>query len=110
MYTFLIVLGIIVEILLIVIVFVQNPKSDSTGAMTGGGSSQILGAGQTSDFFEKTTWTLIVALFVIALLSGIFLNTNHSRSLLEQRIQEQGSSNPIKQLDGALNRDTSSNN
>lgn len=111
MYTFLIVIGIIIAILLIAIVFVQNPKSDSTGSITGSGSSQILGAGQTSDFFERTTWILIVALFVIALVSGVFLNTNSgSQSLLEQKMQEQGSDAvPIKKLDEAIKKDSNNN-
>ena len=69
MYSLFAVLIIITCILLILIIMVQNPKGGGLSSAFGGGN-QIMGARKTSDFLEKTTWTLAITLVTLALLSN----------------------------------------
>ena len=48
---------------------VQNPKGGGLSSAFGAGN-QIMGARKTSDFLEKTTWSLAVVLVSLALLSN----------------------------------------
>lgn len=67
MITFLTVLIIIVCVLLTLIVLIQNSKG---GGLTSGlaGNAQLMGVRKTTDFLEKATWTLAIALVVLSLL------------------------------------------
>jgi len=55
-------------VLLILIVLVQNSKGGGL-ASNFSSSNQIMGVKKTSDFLEKATWTLAIALFVFSLLA-----------------------------------------
>lgn len=61
----------IVSFLLVVVVMVQNPKGGGLSSSLGG--SQVVGGVQkTSDFLDKSTWTLasiLVALIIFSSLS-----------------------------------------
>ena len=72
MYIFLTVLIIITCVLLILVVLVQNSKG---GGLAAGFSSsnQVMGVRKTTDFLEKLTWGLAVALFVLSLAGTIIL-------------------------------------
>jgi preprotein translocase subunit SecG len=72
MYTLLTVLIIITCILLILIVLVQNSKG---GGLASGfaSSNQVMGVRKTTDFLEKLTWGLAIALFVFSLSGTIML-------------------------------------
>lgn len=61
-------------ILLILVVLVQNPKGGGLSSAFGGSSSsnQIMGVKRTTDFLEKTTWTLAIILLVLSL-SSVFV-------------------------------------
>jgi len=63
------ILIVIVCLLLSLIVLVQNPKG---GGLAAGftGASQIGGVQRTADFLEKATWTLVIALVVLSLLTA----------------------------------------
>src|SRR6478672_1075026 len=74
----------IVCFLLIIVVMVQNPKGGGLDSSIGG--SQMLGGVQkTSDFLDKSTWTLATVLIVLVLLSSLSfsgtLNDNGSKVL-----------------------------
>ena len=69
MYSLFAILIIITCILLILIIMVQNPKGGGLSSAFGGGN-QIMGARKTSDFLDKTTWTLAITLVSLALLSN----------------------------------------
>lgn len=74
MIMFLSVLTIVVAILLIVIVMVQNPKGGGLSSTFGGGGTQLLGGVKKStDFLDRATWTLAIALVVLSI--GINLYT-----------------------------------
>jgi preprotein translocase subunit SecG len=60
----------IVCFLLVVVIMVQNPKGGGLSSSIGG--SQMLGGVQkTTDFLDKSTWTLATVLIVLILLSSL---------------------------------------
>jgi preprotein translocase subunit SecG len=60
----------IVCFLLIVVIMVQNPKGGGLSSSIGG--SQMLGGVQkTTDFLDKSTWTLAIVLIALVLLSSL---------------------------------------
>ena len=71
MYTLIIVLLIIVAILTCGIVLIQESKG---GGLASGFSSsnQVLGVRKTTDFLEKTTWTLAAIMVVLCVASAAF--------------------------------------
>jgi preprotein translocase subunit SecG len=60
----------IVCFLLIVVIMVQNPKGGGLSSSLGG-STQIGGVQKTSDFLDKSTWTLAAILIGLILLSTL---------------------------------------
>ena len=70
MYVTISVLILIVSFLMMLVVLVQNSKG---GGLASNFSShnQILGVRKTTDFLEKTTWTLAVLLVVFCLASSL---------------------------------------
>jgi preprotein translocase subunit SecG len=70
-YTLFLVLIMIVAFLLILIIMVQNPKGGGLSSSFGGGGSQSLGGVQnTTNFLDKSTWTLSMVLLALILLSN----------------------------------------
>jgi preprotein translocase subunit SecG len=69
MFVFLTILLLIVCALLILIVLVQNPKGGGLSSSFGQGNS-VMGVRKTTDFLEKATWTLAIALLALSLLAG----------------------------------------
>jgi preprotein translocase subunit SecG len=68
MYIAIIVLIIIVSVLLGVVVLLQNSKGGGL-ASEFSSSNQIMGVRRTSDFLEKTTWTLAIILVVLSFIT-----------------------------------------
>ena len=75
MYTFVVILILIVSVLLGLIVLVQNSKGGGL-VSNFGGANQMMGVRQTSDFLEKATWTMAGMLVVLCLLSSITIPKN----------------------------------
>ncbi|MBA2422819.1 MAG: preprotein translocase subunit SecG [Chitinophagales bacterium] len=72
MYSFITILIIIACVLLMLVVLIQNPKGGGLSSTFGGISNQILGVKRTTDFLEKATWTLIVAIAVLSISTFLF--------------------------------------
>ena len=90
MYTIFAVLIIITSILLVLVVLVQNPKGGGLSSSFGGGSgNQIMGAKKTTDFLEKATWTLAIALISLSLLSNFAIPRNNTEETVEITAQGQ---------------------
>ena len=88
MYIFFIVLILIASILLILAVLAQSPKSGM--AANFGASNQVMGVRQTSDFLEKFTWGLAIAIFVLSLGATMTMpsaNIANSKSAVEQAVE-----------------------
>ena len=75
-YTLFLILIVIVAVLLILIIMVQNPKGGGLSSSFGGqGGGQNLGGVQnTTNFLDKSTWTLAIALGVLILLSNFIID------------------------------------
>ena len=71
MYTLIIVLLIIVAILICGIVLIQESKGGGLASGFSAGNA-ALGVRKTTDFLEKTTWTLAAMLIVLCVLSSKF--------------------------------------
>ncbi|WP_083265081.1 preprotein translocase subunit SecG [Urechidicola croceus] len=71
-YTLFLVLIMIVAVLLVLIIMVQNPKGGGLSSSFGGSGSQSIGGGvqSTTNFLDKSTWTLSIALLALILLSN----------------------------------------
>jgi len=85
------ILIIIASILLILIVLVQNSKGGGL-ASNFSSSNQILGVRKTTDFLEKATWTLAIALVCFCLISNLVgkgTTAETGKSAIEEKIGEQ---------------------
>ena len=71
-FTIFLILILIVSVLLMLVIMVQNPKGGGLSSSFGGGGTQQLGGVQkTTDFLDKSTWTLATLLLTLILLSNI---------------------------------------
>jgi preprotein translocase subunit SecG len=59
--------------LLLLVILVQNPKGGGL-ASTFGEGNQFMGVKKTSDFLEKSTWTLALALVALTLASNFAID------------------------------------
>jgi preprotein translocase subunit SecG len=78
MITVLVILMMIAAVLLVLFVFIQNPKGGGLSSGFGGFNNQILGVQRTTDFLEKTTWTL-AAVIGILILGSFFFKPKESK-------------------------------
>jgi len=69
-FTIFLVLITIVCFLLIIVIMVQNPKGGGLSSSLGG-STQMGGVQKTTDFLDKSTWTLATVLIILILLSSL---------------------------------------
>ena len=87
----LVIIAMIVCVLLGLIILIQNPKG---GGLSSGfaGSNNIMGVQRTSDFLEKGTWGLVIALMVLALLINVTApkgsDSNSQNELIQQQINK----------------------
>lgn len=77
MYIVFVILIIVASVLMILAVLAQNPKSGM--AANFGAGNQVMGVRQTSDFLEKFTWSLAIAIVVFSLAASVAMNA-YSRS------------------------------
>lgn len=70
MYVVILVFIIVVSLLMMLIVLVQNSKGGGL-ASNFSSSNQILGVRKTTDFLEKSTWTLAIILVLLCLASSL---------------------------------------
>lgn len=93
------VLIIIASILLILIVLVQNSKGGGL-ASNFSGSNQIMGVKKTTDFLEKATWILAIALVVLCIASSA-VNEKNVEVAAESVMQEEISTEQVQIPAGA---------
>ncbi len=72
LYTICMVLIVIASILVILAVLVQNPKSGM--AANFGASNQVMGVRETTNFLEKFTWTMAIAIVVLSLVATLAMD------------------------------------
>lgn len=76
MYTFIVILILIVSIVLALVVLVQNSKGGGLAANFAA-PNQIMGVRKTTDFLEKLTWGLAIALVVLSLIATITIGSGN---------------------------------
>lgn len=74
MYIIVSVLIFIVAVLLILVILVQNPKGGLASNFSS--SNQVMGVRKTTDFLEKATWTLGIALILFSVVSSATIERN----------------------------------
>lgn len=96
MYLLLIILMLIASVLMCFIVLIQNSKG---GGLASGFSSsnQIMGVRKTTDFLEKTTWTLAACMVVISIISAYALphDAQKSGDVVMEQAKQEATSNPL---------------
>jgi len=76
-FTIFLILIVVVAFLLVVVIMVQNPKGGGLSSSFGGGGTQQLGGvKKTTDFLDKSTWTLATLLLVLILVSNVAIGTD----------------------------------
>ena len=74
-FTIFLILIVVVAFLLVVVIMVQNPKGGGLSSSFGGGGTQQLGGvKKTTDFLDKSTWTLATILLALILASNIAID------------------------------------
>ena len=89
MYIALTILIIIACVLLVLAVLVQNPKGGGL-AVGFSSSNQVMGVRKTTDFLEKFTWGMLIALIVFCLVGTIILPSGGQRgtqSILQEKAE-----------------------
>ncbi len=92
LYTICIALILIASVLVILAVLVQSPKSGM--AANFGASNQVMGVRETTNFLEKFTWTMAVAIVVLSLVAtlamdnGLVIKSNSEISKDAKALQE----------------------
>lgn len=71
-YSICIALILIASVLVILAVLVQNPKSGM--AANFGASNQVMGVRETTNFLEKFTWSMAVAIVVLSLVATLTMD------------------------------------
>ncbi len=73
-------------VLLMGAVLIQNPKGGGLDSTFGGaGANQMLGAARSTDFIEKLTWGLAIALYALCVLATFLVGSGSTgEQLLSQ--------------------------
>ncbi|MDX1476425.1 MAG: preprotein translocase subunit SecG [Saprospiraceae bacterium] len=74
MLTILTVLTALICVLLMAAVLIQNPKGGGVDSTFGGQSAnQMFGAAKSTDFIEKITWGLAIALLIVCVFTALIV-------------------------------------
>lgn len=66
----------IVSLILMAAVLIQNPKGGGVDSTFGGQSAnQMFGAAKSTDFIEKITWGLAIALFALCIITTLMVGS-----------------------------------
>lgn len=96
MYIFFIVLILVASLLLVLGVLAQSPKGGM--AANFGVSNQVMGVRQTSDFLEKFTWTLAIAIVALSLAATMAMPTDRvgiSNDAMDRAAEQQAAPAPL---------------
>ena len=104
-----IILTLLASVLVILAVLVQNPKSGM--AANFGASNQVMGVRETTNFLERFTWTMAIAIAVLSLVATLAMGrggvagdseiSDDARMLQEQVIEGQLPAMPQAEIPAA---------
>lgn len=95
MYTFIVILILVVCVLLALVVLVQNSKGGGLAANFQA-PTQVLGARQSADFIEKATWWLAAILVVLCLAATISIPHRSNDNGINTEVTASGDVNPVQ--------------
>ncbi|MBQ5395000.1 MAG: preprotein translocase subunit SecG [Alistipes sp.] len=91
------------SVLIILAVLVQSPKSGM--AANFGASNQVMGVRETTNFLEKFTWAMAIAIVVLSLVATTAMdrgtnNTSISKdaAALQERVMEEATTIPQAEI------------
>ena len=94
MYTLFVILIVLASIFMIGIVLIQESKGGGLASAFSSANSSF-GVRQTTNFIEKTTWTLAAAMVVISVICAyVAPNAATEGSVIEKAATEQSTTNP----------------
>lgn len=94
MYTLFVILIVIAAVLMIGIVLIQESKGGGLSTGFAGGNA-VLGVRKTTDFIEKATWGLAIAMVVFSVVCAyVAPSAVSSESVIEKAATEQSTTNP----------------
>ncbi len=94
MYTLFVILIVLASFCMIGIVLIQESKGGGLASAFSSANSSF-GVRQTTNFIEKTTWTLAVAMVVISIICAYAApNAAADGSVIEKAATEQSTTNP----------------
>lgn len=116
-YTICIALILVASVLVILAVLVQNPKSGM--AANFGASNQVMGVRETSNFLEKFTWAMAVAILVLSLAATLSMDSakvaqsnnsaiSRDAKALQERLVEEETAMPQAEIPAAPATDEAS--
>ena len=113
MYTFLIIMFILLSITMVIVILLQAGKGQGlAGAIGGGmGGGSIFGGRGAADFLSKATTWIAALYMIVAILIGMFYKSEAEeaqKSLIERRVEQQESM-PIPDIPVARMEDQGSN-
>lgn len=99
MYSVLVILMVVVSVLMCFIVVIQESKG---GGLASGfaSSNQIMGVRKTTDFIEKATWTLAIAMVVLSVASAYFVPTSADQKSVVLKEKSTMPAVPMQQNNG----------
>ena len=99
MYLFITILIFVAAVLLILIVLVQNSKGGGL-ASNFASSNQIMGVRKTTDFLEKATWTLSIAILVLCIAGAAAIprNNGEAESAIQDKVEQTIDPNQVPQF------------
>lgn len=83
------VLIVLASILLIAVVFIQNPKGGGLSSDFGA-AQQLGGVQRTNDFIEKSTWTLAASIMVLSILMTNMMAPEKPKAVTPTEQNQQG--------------------
>ena len=94
MYTLFVILIVLASIFMIGIVLIQESKGGGLASAFSSANSSF-GVRQTTNFIEKTTWTLAAAMVIISIICAyVAPNATGDGSVIEKAATEQSTTNP----------------
>ena len=94
MYTLFVILIVLASLCMIGIVLIQESKGGGLASAFGSANS-VMGVRQTTNFIEKTTWGLAIAMVVISIACAyVAPSASAEGSVIEKAATEQSTTNP----------------
>lgn len=90
----------IVALLLVLVILVQNPKGGLASNFSS--SNQVMGVRKTTDFLEKATWTLGIALIILSIISSSLIGGPAEVVVEESELREAANEVVIPQQQAPL--------